>query len=379
MSRLFMPGRSALRIGRLFGIDLALDFNWFIVFFILVASLSRHFQSYLPTQGGAVGLAVTLTLSLFASVLAHEYGHALTARRFGIRTNKIVLHLFGGVAYLESEARRPRDEFLIAVAGPAVSIALGIVLGGVWYVTKEAPVAGMLFGYLAGMNLVLGIFNCVPGFPLDGGRVVRSAIWGLTGDYLKATRIAVWGGVAVGAVFVALGALELFLALLGSGSLAGGVLRGLLGVFVIHLARLSLRQAEFIAAFRGLTVADLMQPIRAVVPAETLLSDVHARYFQVLRLDSVPVVDGPRLLGSIGRQDLEAVPPRQWDWMRAREIVRPYDRDSVLAPGVEALNALEKLANANRYSMPVFEGRRLLGTITQADLARVFRQRRAAL
>ncbi|MBX3730472.1 MAG: site-2 protease family protein [Candidatus Sumerlaeia bacterium] len=379
MSRLFMPGRNALRIGRLFGIDVALDFNWFVVFFILVVSLSRHFEAYLPTHVSSVVFAVALTLALFASVLAHEYGHALTARLFGIRTNKIVLHLFGGVAYLESEARRPRDEFFIAVAGPAVSIVLGSALGVVWYLTREAPVAGMLFGYLAAMNIFLGVFNCVPGFPLDGGRVVRSAIWGLTGDYLKATRIAVWGGVAVGAVFVALGALELLLAVMGSGSIAAGVLRGLLGVFVIYLARLSLRQAEFIAAFRGLTVADLMQPIRAVVPAETLLSDVHARYFQVLRLDSVPVVDGPRLLGAISRQDLDTIPTRQWDWMRAREIVRPYDRDGVLAPGVEALNALEKLANANRYSMPVFEGRRLLGTITQADLARVFRQRRAAM
>ncbi|MDK2970551.1 MAG: hypothetical protein PWP23_306 [Candidatus Sumerlaeota bacterium] len=383
MKRSFMPGRRAIRIGRLFGIDIALDLNWFFIFFIMVVSFSGQYQQYFPTHMGSMVFAIVLTLALFASVVAHEYGHALTARLFGIHTQKIVLHLFGGVAYLESEPKRPRDEFFIAIAGPAVSIVFGLVFGGIALAT--APGTGIpetalfkLAFALAAMNLFLGIFNCVPGFPLDGGRVVRSALWAITGNYLKATRVASWGGIGVGALLSLTGVAAVVAApFMDMDLLAGGILRVLLGLFVIHLARMSMKQAEFISAFHGLTVRDLMQPIRAVVPADMLLSDVRDRYFQWQGADNFPVVDGTRLLGSIGQEDFAAIPERQWDWVRAREIVRPYDAEKILDPGLEALTALERLARLNRYSLPVFQGRRLLGTVTQGDLARALQQRRA--
>lgn len=367
-----MVPSNSIKIGKLFGIEVGVNITWFLIFFVLVFSMAGSIEelSGLSTVM-STAWAVVATLLLFASVIAHEYGHALTARTFGIGTHKIILHVFGGIAFLESEPRKPLHEFFIALAGPAVSIALALVFGLMWWALDfqfYSNVAGMVIGNLAILNLFLGVFNCVPGFPLDGGRVVRAIVWGATGQYLFATRVAAWGGVIVGGLISFSGLLSL-VGVFGP-AYAGGILRFFLGLFVIHLALLSMRQAVVVAAFQGRTVRDLMQPVRIVVPARMALSDVNERFFAQLNVDHLPVVDGDRLLGYISREDIQAAEPRQLPWIRAHEAVHPYQPSELLAPGAAAITALERLSRTRRLSLPVFQGRRLLGHVTHHDIAR---------
>lgn len=368
-----MISPNSIKIGKLFGIQVGINYNWFIIFFIMVVSFSGYVRDQFgASQSSSLTFAVLTTLLLFASVLAHEFGHALTARAFGIQTRKIILHLFGGVAFLESEPRRPLHEFLIAIAGPAVSIALAVVFGGLYFLIlgHASELIVLLVQLLAGLNLMLGVLNCAPGFPLDGGRVLRAVVWAATGDYLKSTRIAAMGGVAVGLGLILWGVSIVMV------SLTGAILRILLGVFVIYLARMSTRQAEVLAAFHGLTVRDIMQPVRAVVPADTPLSDVYAWYFMRLGVDQLPVVRGDVLLGAITLEDIQRIPPRQWDWVQAREAVRPFSAAEMVAPEAEAIQALDRFAGTNRLTVPVFEGRRLLGYITRGDVVKLLQRRR---
>lgn len=374
-----MFGRTSLRIGRLFGIEIGLDFSWFLIAFILVIHLRTPvIDTFGP--GGATLFAVILAFLFFGSILAHELGHALTARAFGVETQKIILHLFGGVALLNSEPRRPRDEFWITAAGPAVSFLLCILFGtvavGLGLMATASPSQAiqaflMICTYVAFMNGILAVFNCLPGFPMDGGRIVRAAVWAATGSYVKATRLASWGGVGVGVLLMLWGIAGM---LTRSAGIAipvvnmGGLLMVFLGPFLIYLARVSRRQAEVVAAFEGLTVGDLMRPVRAVIPADMLLSDVVEYYFRQFQADQFPVVDGHRLVGALTRESVNQVERRQWDWMRAGELAQPFVNGEVLQVDMEAFPALQMLVQQNRACQAVFEGRRLRGYLFTGDL-----------
>ncbi len=369
-----MIGKPVVKLGKLFGIEVGLNKSWFLVFIFLVYSISSNMTSTgeLPAAQ-ALPFAVMTGLLIYLSILAHEFGHALTAKAFGINVRTIILHIFGGVAMLDSEPRRPRDEFWITVAGPAVSFLLaGCFLGawglGSWMQWPFAIVKLLL--YVGMINLILGIFNCLPGFPMDGGRVVRSILWAATGDYLLATRVASWGGVGVGALICVWGASNIF-----GGDPGGGLLNLLLGMFLISLARASSRQAEFIALFQGLTARDVMRPVRAVVPAATPADEVLSHYFGVVGGDSLPVVQGSRLLGYVRAEDIRMLQPHQAPWIRAEELCRPYETSLIIAPNDEAMTIMERLARVRRHSVPVFEGRRLLGFVFDEDLARAMHHR----
>ena len=370
-----MPGRWSIRVGRLFGIDVGIDVSWLLIFAVMTYSISRDYQDQLDIGGGSALLfAAITTLMVYVSVLAHEYGHALTARVFGIHTARIILHLFGGVAFLEREPRRPRDEFWITVAGPAVSLVLAAAFGAATYALREANAAGTLILIVESLffiNLALGIFNCLPGFPMDGGRVVRSAIWALTGDYLTATRIAAAGGGLVGLGMIALGVVGIVLAFATgeSGIAFAGVMQIMLGLFLMNLAWVSARQAEFGVKLDRLQVRTLMRPVRAVVPADLPIARVIEEFQHAEMPDQFPVVDGPRLVGNLSLADINAIPERQWEWIRARELARPYRLENTLAPQAGVMDALHLLRRMNRSCVPVFEGRRLLGYVFTRDIA----------
>lgn len=370
-----MPGRWSLKIGRLLGIDVAVDVSWLLIFAVLTYSISGEFQDQLGiAASSALGFAALTTLLMYASVLAHEYGHALTARFFGIRTARIILHVFGGVAFLEREPQRPRDEFWITVAGPAVSFVLAAFFWAATFLMEAKGAPGYLVlgaQTLALINTSLGVFNCLPGFPMDGGRVVRSAIWAATGDVLLATRIAAVGGGLVGLGLMGLGAVGVVLAFAtGDGAFAfGGALQMMLGAFLINLAWMSARQTELHVKLDRLKVGALMRPVRAVVPADLLLARVVEDFNHPDMPDQFPVVDGTRLVGNLSMRDIAAIPERQWEWTRARELARPYRPEQTLRPQSGAVDALHLLRRLNRSCAPVFEGRRLLGYVFDRDIA----------
>lgn len=239
-------GNGGVRLGRIAGIPVTLDWSWFPIAFLFVLSVSG---AYAPVVGtvGALFVGLAMATGFFGSILAHEFGHALTARRFGIRTESIALHVFGGVARITSEARTPRQEFLIAAAGPAVSFGLAALF---WLFSAAIPdVAGMpvafqaldtIFGNLAFSNLVLGAFNLIPGFPLDGGRILRAIVWQHRRSRPEGTRVAARWGRRIGLGMMGLGG-----ALAIAGPMFQGIMLVMLGYVIREAARSEAQRALY--------------------------------------------------------------------------------------------------------------------------------------
>jgi Zn-dependent protease/predicted transcriptional regulator len=377
-SRMGMPG--SFRLLRLIGFDIFIHWSWLIIFVLVTWSLAT---GYLPSvypawsagQRWLVG-AVTSVL-FFASVLAHELSHSVVARRRGLPVGSITLFVFGGVSMLGGEPRTARDEFAIAIVGPLTSIALAAVFAGIWGAGRalgSAPVAAAA-GYLAYVNLALGIFNLLPGFPLDGGRVLRSAIWGARGSMLTATRIAANAGRAVAAILVALGVLSLFV----TGGF-GGVWFILIGWFLWNAAESSYQQLLQQNTLQGLHVADLIEPAPPRVSPEITLRQLVDQY--LLKLHQRAFFVGPdagEVLGLITLSDLRRVPEEQWETVTVYRAMTPRERLIVVTPETEATEALQLMAEHNVNQLPVVAGAgvgaELRGVVTRAALLRAIRFR----
>ncbi len=357
---------SGIPIGRLFGIPITLHPTWFIMLFLVTYSLASYYVAELGVAAGlSFFLGLIVALLAFASLLAHEYGHALTARMYGIGTERITLFLLGGVAQIKEEPRTPGQEFLVAIAGPAVSLMCFAFFGilAILAAMAGAP-ASMQFGLqaLTSINFVFAAFNMLPGFPMDGGRVLRAFVWWASGDYLKSTRTASLGGQMLGMMLVVLGVYLLFY-----GSFQGLMLI-LLGFFLNWLARMSLQGAVHKVAFESVKVRDLMRPVQFVVPADMPLSQVVRDYVYRVHADRFPVVSGSTLLGYISADDIAEVDRSQWDWTPAERLVRPYGRREILSPTDDAWAAFMKVNQLGRPNLPVFSGRQLIGFLFANDI-----------
>ena len=228
---------ASLRLGRIFGIPVEVNISWVLVFLLLTYLLAGQFEDVRPRWSAAQtwSVAVVAVVLFFLSVLAHELSHSVMAVRKGIPVRGITLFIFGGVSRLEREPERPVTEFVVAVVGPLLSIALAGIFGGAWYLLGRGDSApGMVLLLLAWTNLSLGLFNLVPGYPLDGGRLLRAGIWGITGDHRRATRIAAGMGQAVGGAMVLGGVI---IAVLWEP--VDGVWLGIVGMFLFSMARSS--------------------------------------------------------------------------------------------------------------------------------------------
>ena len=245
-----------LKIARIAGIEIAVHASWLVVFFLVTYSLALSLPRQFPSWSSSIYWLVAAGISLlfFASVLAHELSHALVARRFGLRVTSITLFIFGGAAHLEDEPRRPRDEALIAAAGPASSVLIGLVFLTIDGVFAQ-PQVQATFGWLGFINVSLGLFNLLPGFPMDGGRILRALLWRVRGDRFAATRNAALVGRAFGYVLVAGG---VYLAL-QRGSLFGGLWIALIGWFITTAAEAASAQMSVERSLRGVTVRDVME------------------------------------------------------------------------------------------------------------------------
>jgi Zn-dependent protease len=206
--------RNSIRIGKVLGIEVRLDVSWFIIFFLITWSLAGH---YLMVYEGwrlefRIALSLVTAILFFASVLAHELGHSVVATSTGVPVKCITLFIFGGMAQITREPKRARDEFLIAVAGPVVSLLLAVGFGLVWMVSQRLEVCSLmaLGAWLGGINLSLALFNLIPGYPLDGGRILRSVIWGLTGNLSQATYLVSALGQGVAFFFIFIGIWQMF-------------------------------------------------------------------------------------------------------------------------------------------------------------------------
>lgn len=357
-----MPG---IRLGRLAGVDILVHWSWFFIFFLLTWSLSEGlFLEEHPEWTAAAGwLAGAVTsLFFFASVLLHELSHSLMARRLGMTVKSITLFIFGGVSALEGEPQRPRQELLIAAVGPATSFLLAglFALAGLALLGTAAATASF---YLAFINAVLGAFNLMPGFPLDGGRLLRAAAWARKGNLLEATRIASLAGTGLAFLLMAGGVLAILF-----GAFLTGVWFIVIGWFLRSQAEASYRQLVARELLQGTPIATVMkrdfQPVRPEISLSSLLSD----YFLTYHGRCYPVMADSELLGLVTLTDLKKFPRGQWAERSVSEVMTPRERLQVVLPSDDLAKAAELMAAQDLHQLPVVEDGRFLGFVTRSDI-----------
>lgn len=369
-----MRGRG-LKVGKLFGIDIILDASWFLIAFLMAWSFAGIISSEsdlgLP-QAESFGLGIAASVLFFASLLAHEISHALVARRRGIGVASITLFVFGGVAQIKQDPRTPGDEFRIAVIGPVVSLVLGGALIGLGILASVAhfPVASAIFSLIGSVNLVLAVFNLLPGFPLDGGRLLRAAVWKVTGDVVKATRIASRGGQVVAGLLIAFGLLRI----IAYDQLFGGIWMILIGVFLSRTAAGSYQQVVARRALEGLAASDLMTPDPVCLPGNIRLDEAVDRYFLVQRHTTFPVIGyAGNVEGIVTLQLIRSTPRERWGDFTARQVMVPLSAEISAAPSESVRSLLERMAHNPVGRFLVMEGERLMGILSAADIARRLR------
>jgi Zn-dependent protease len=386
-----MDKRRAIRFGRLFGIELRLDPSWILIFGLVVWSLTSVFQAWHPlwTRGTSITVAAVTGLAFFASVLAHELAHALVAKLYGIPVRDITLHLFGGVSNIEREPPTPGAELLIAIVGPLASVAIGIamlvlaalVTGATFDRASEVEVAALmerlgpvatLLMWLGPVNIVVGLFNLIPGFPLDGGRVLRALLWKSTGDLHVATRWSTSVGQAVGFGFIGLGAamaLGVRVPFFGTG-FGSGLWLALIGMFLRGVAKQHQVGADVAEALEGVPVSAIMRTSGESVPTNMSVRALVERWFVRRDEAAFPVFFVDRFVGIVSLEDVEKVPRREWEERTVQDIMVPADRAPAAAPSDPAFEALRTMGTADVKGLPVVVDGALVGMLFEQDIAR---------
>ncbi|HLG50245.1 MAG TPA: site-2 protease family protein [Chloroflexota bacterium] len=362
-----MPG--TVWIGRLLGVRIGLHYSWLLIVFLLIWSLATD---YFPMQDAGWGpgthwiLAGITTLLLFASVLAHEMGHALVARRRGVPVDDITLFLFGGLANLRRDPQSPRVELAVALAGPAVSLLLAggfSILGRV--VSSSSVAAAAVLSLLGSINLALGLFNLIPGFPLDGGRVLRAFLWLRTGSNRQATATATRVGRWISYGFIGIGLLDAL-----SGDLVAGLWMAMIGWFLGNAAESSELQSTLDAALRGVPVSTLMTTDLQVVGPALSVEEFVTERLMVSHQRAFPVMVGANPVGLVTLADVRKVPRPSWPTTTVGQIMVPLDRLITIPPTEDCAEALHRLARAGVNQLLVVDAGRVVGMISRADLLR---------
>ncbi|MFQ6549565.1 site-2 protease family protein [Aestuariibius sp. 2305UL40-4] len=361
---------NSVKIATLAGFDIKVSASWLLIAGLIVWSLSTgYFPMLFPEAelGLLLVLSVISMLGLFGSLILHELSHSLVARRYGVGITGITLFIFGGVAELESEPKSATSEFWIAVAGPAMSFALAF---GFWVLAGFA--AGMqlgdplvaVLGYLATINLVLAVFNLLPAFPLDGGRVFRAMLWRRSGDMVEATRKAAAVSGVIAYMLIGFGLLVLFTA-----NAASGLWPILIGFFILATSQAAYQQLATGAALGGRTVGALMsRDVHTADPGMTL-SDLVEDVFLHHTVSFVPVVADGMVLGAIDTAALRSVPRAEWPVTRVGDVFVPLSDEMTVAEEMPAKALLDRIGRTGRRKYLVMEGRQLIGVVTLTDVA----------
>jgi Zn-dependent protease/CBS domain-containing protein len=359
-----------MRIGRVLGFEIRIDSSWFILFALILWSFSYMvFPRSVPGRTTATYLIMGMsgTLLFFVSLLAHELSHSLVARAKDIPVEGITLFLFGGMAHTRMEAETPGDEFLIAAAGPIMSLFIALLLGGGVY-------AGLQFGwpptflavlqYIALLNIILAVFNLLPGFPLDGGRLFRAVVWKITGDVTRATRAASAGGRWLAYVLIVFGLLSAF-----GGNVLGGMWLVFIGWFLRNAAISSYQQHLLLSVLSGVRAGEAMTPEPDTVPADATVRELMDEYFMRRRHAAYPVTSGGAVVGLVSRHAAREVPGEDWDTRTARDVMMAADDVVIVRPDDPMLAVLDKLRDSPAHRVLVMRNGSLLGIITPSDIA----------
>ncbi|MFU8897200.1 MAG: site-2 protease family protein [Gammaproteobacteria bacterium] len=369
----------SFRLFRIIGFDVRANVSWLFLALLVTWSLAEGFFPFafpdLPTRTywlmGLVGM-----IGLFASLLFHELSHSVVARAYGLPVGGITLFLFGGVAEMLAEPKAPKVEFQIAIAGPVASVVLGIAFYGLAALLGQLGVPAHIAGvaaYLGFINFLLAVFNMVPGFPLDGGRVFRAALWHWKGDIRWATRWATRVGQGFGLLLVGLG-----IASFVYGNIIAGMWWFLIGLFVQAAAAASYQQLLTQQALQGRRVRRFMSADPVTVPAHTSVRDFVEDYLYHFALDAFPVVDDGRLLGCAGLRQVKDVPRDAWGRVQVGELELACEGADTVDADADAAEALEQMQNNKLSRLMVTDDGQLVGMLVLKDLLR-FLQVRAKL
>lgn len=362
-----------VKLGRILGIPIGLHVSWFLIFGLVTWSLALGYfppeYPNLPTVAYWVLGAVT-SLLFFGSVLVHELGHSVIALRNQIPVRRITLFIFGGVAQIGQEPPSPGAEFRIAIAGPLASLGLAIGFGGLWLLARAIPYLAALSVWLARINLILAVFNMVPGFPLDGGRVLRAVVWHITGSFQRATQMATFTGQLTAFGFMGLGVFMMV-----GGNFFNGLWLAFIGWFLQNAAAASYAQSNLQQSLRGVTVGQVMSRDCPLVPGRLPLTQLIEEKVLTGGQRCFFVTEGSWLRGMLTLTDVAKVPRTSWSQITIDQIMIPRERLIQVDPGTELLAALRTMDDANVNQMPVVDGDQIVGMLSREQVLHYIRAR----
>ena len=371
-----MPPRSGIQIAKFFGIPIYVDVSWVFVFALITYSIGRQFAQLHPqwTDAQHWTLGVATSFLFFASVILHELGHSVVAQHYKIRVVSITLFIFGGVARIARDPSKAIQEFNIAIAGPIVS---GLLAAGFYSLTLLFPyqqMMGALATWLWQTNLVLAVFNLLPGFPLDGGRIFRAIVWGVTHNFTKATRIAGGSGKVLAYGMILLGAYTAYAV-----TLVQGLWLVFIGFFLLTAAQESVAQVAVREALAGLSAADVMSHDVPAVSGQITLEEYGAEVLRTGRRCHLVLTDD-RLVGMMNVHTLNSVPREEWAHNSVQAVMIPREKILWASADEPLLRLLERLLGADVNQMPVVSTSadgmaHVIGMVTRDSILRVMQTR----
>jgi len=360
-------GVHLVRVG---GIQVVIDYSWFIVFLLIVYVAAEGAFPRSHDRSSAVEywlMGLVFALLYFASVLIHELAHSLVARRHGIEVKSIRLLFFGGLAQISSEPKTSKHEFLIALAGPAASVAVAFLFGAVWLLLLLAGAwspAAVVAAYLASANLILALFNMIPGLPLDGGRVLRALLWDRWDDPGRATKVVSRLGNAFALFLILFGVLQFLV----WQNLVGGLWSVLIGLIMKQAAFGSYQAAVLREALSGTPVAQIMTENVTAVDRLASVEELVRNYIYRHQCTHLPVCSESEVVGMVSLEQVKNVPRELWAFKQVRDIMTPIDQVPRLKPTDDAAEALNRMISEDAGRMPVMEEGRLLGILSRRDI-----------
>jgi len=368
---------SNIKLGKISGIEIGLHYSWFLIAALIVFSLGEHFRQVNPHWGtGQIWIAALLTgVLFFVTLLLHELSHSLVAQARGMKVTAITLFALGGVSQIQEDASDAKTEFWVAIAGPIASLIIGvgclaIALGLGWQRSSEPrTLVTAVLVWLGYINIGLAVFNMIPGFPLDGGRVLRAIVWAITKNADGSTRTAARVGQVVAFLFIVYGIGQFF-----AGAGFNGLWMAFIGWFLMDAAKASYAQVDIAAAFRGLRVSQVMSRDCATVNRDMSLQEFVDTYL-LTGQRCFAAEDHGRLVGLITPRDVGAIPRERWDKTTVREAMRPLEELHVITPDTQVLDALKLMTGNDVNQLPVVENGVLQGMVSRSHLMQLLQAR----
>jgi Zn-dependent protease/predicted transcriptional regulator len=365
--------RSHIKLGHIAGIEIGLHFSWFIIAVLIAFSLAAHFHAVRPDWGEAVvwGIAIATSVLFFITLLLHELAHSLVAKSRGLKVRAITLFALGGVSQIETEASDAGSEFWIAIVGPLTSLVIGFILLAIvhtwgWVPRHQptTPIAAVLL-WLGYINVLLAVFNMIPGFPLDGGRVLRAVVWWITKKPEKSTRIAARAGEVVALLFIVYGLFRFFM-----GANFGGLWLALIGWFLLEASRSSYAQVGIMAGLRDHRVADIMESNCAQVEGYLNLRDFVDHYLLHSANRCFVVAQDDHVTGIVTPNEIRKVSREDWDQTSVQSVMRPLANLRTVSPDTPALKAVELMSRENLNQLAVVSDGKVLGIFSRGQILR---------